>query len=293
VYLCEQRQDWYREHARETGEPRVDFVGSAQPSDDVATVAEQMRTALGFGAAVRRKFSTWTDAFRGLIELAEAAGVLVMVSGVVGNNTHRKLNYREFRGFALADEFAPLVFINGTDTKAAQSFTLAHELAHLWIGSSGVSAVGPDDRPGQDPERWCNAVAGELLVPLTELRNEYDDEAPLTAELQRLVKIWKVSTLVVLSRLYDVRALSWDAYREAYDAELALALRRAEERRQDSSGGGGDFYNTKGVRVGRRFARAIVASALEGSTTYREALQLLAFHQHSTLVEWSRRLGVA
>src|ERR1022692_4067743 len=100
VYICQQRQEWYRDFARSEGEEPVRFVGSAQLTNDIEATAATMRRALGFGVEERRQMATWTDALRRFIEQADALGVLVMVNGVVGSNNRRKLDPQEFRGFA-------------------------------------------------------------------------------------------------------------------------------------------------------------------------------------------------
>lgn len=285
LYLCQQRQDWYRDFARMMGERRLDLVGSARTTDDVVTTAGRIRHALGFDLEERSRFSTWTEALRRFIEQADALGVLVMVSGVVGSNNRRVLEPQEFRGFALADELAPLVFINGTDSKAAQMFTLAHELAHLWLGQSAVSDADARLVPDHAVERWCNQVAAELLVPLEVLIAMHDRRADLRTETARLARRFKVSSLVILRRIYDAGALGREAYWQAYDDEL-------ERLRSLPEGTGGNFYLTLGARAGKTFARALVVSVLERRTQFTEAFRLLGFKKMATFNELGYSLGV-
>jgi Zn-dependent peptidase ImmA (M78 family) len=284
IYLCQQRQEWYREFARTMGEAQLGFVGSAQVTDDVVATAAAMRRALGFDLDGRRQLPTWTEALRRFIEQADGLGVLVMVSGVVGSNNRRKLDPEEFRGFALADALAPLVFVNGADTKAAQMFTLAHELAHVWLGESALSDVSPFSAPSQRVESWCNRVAAEFLVPLAALREALPHGDALD-EVPALARRFKVSTLVILRRLLDARRLAREAFEEAYEAELAhlRALPRTS---------GGDFYLTLGARAGKTFARALVISTLEGHTSFTEAFRLLGFKKMATFRELGENLGV-
>ncbi len=285
IYLCQQRQEWYREYARVTGEPPLAFVGSARRTDDVVAIAERIRTALGFSIEERRRLATWTEALRRFIEQADALGVLVMVNGVAGSNNRRKLDPAEFRGFALSDPIAPLVFINGADTKAAQMFTLAHELAHLWLGETALSDVGPVTLPPHEVERWCNAVAAEVLVPLSVFRAALQPRGALRETLDRLAREFKVSTLVVLRRLYDAGRLT----REQLAVEYAAELARLSEIARAS---GGDFYLTTAARVGKRFARAVVTATWEGRSSFTEACRLLGFKKMETFRELSRSLGV-
>jgi Zn-dependent peptidase ImmA (M78 family) len=289
VFLCEQRQDWYRDFALRVGEEPRGFVGSAALGSDPVSVADSIRTELGFEIAQRRSHATWTEALRALIDLTEDIGILVMVSGIVGANTHRTLDPTEFRGFALVDDVAPLVFINGADTKAAQIFTLAHEIAHVWLGQSAVSNPRLD-RPSESnaTERWCDSVAAEVLVPLRSFQERFNGRVPLGGELQRLAREYRVSTLVVLRRAYDAGFLTSDTYRAAYKAELARVMEIVRQ-----GGDGGDFYNTQPLRASRRFSRAIIVSTLEGRTLYRDAFRLLGLRRAETFEKLSRALGVS
>lgn len=287
IYLCQQRQEWYRDYVRSLKEESLSFIGSETPTSDVVKTADKIRQALNFSIEERHQFPTWTEALRRFIEQADRLGVLVMINGVVGSNNHRKLSPSEFRGFAISDEFAPLVFINGADTKSAQMFTLAHELAHLWLGQSALSDMEAASAPTHQVENWCNRVAAELLVPLVVFREQLRPNEEIGAALNRLAKHFKVSTLVVLRRIYDAGGLTQEAFWRAYKVELNRLLEIQK------AGSGGDFYLTLGVRVGKRFARALVANTLEGQTLHRDAFRLLGFSKLSTFRELAHSLGVA
>lgn len=287
IYLCQQRQGWYRDYARMNALPSLPFVGSASVHDAPAAVAQRMREALGLSVAARRALATWEEALRRLITKAEDAGVLVMASAVVGSHSRRKLSVEEFRGFALADALAPLIFLNGADSKSAQMFTLAHELAHLWLGATGVSDTQTGRVPEQQTERWCNRVAAELLMPMQELRAAHQPEAAIVDEIQRLARVFKVSTLVALRRLFDAGFIDHAALWRHYRLELER-LRALEARRSP----GGDFYRSLGARASKRFARAIVSSALEGMTSFSEAHRLLGVRKAATFNKIAREYGV-
>ena len=289
LYLCQQRQDWYRDEVRSAGEEPLGFVGSLNTSVDPKFAGPRIRDALGFDVEQRRRAETWTGALRQLVEQADELGILVMVSSIVGSNAHRKLDPKEFRGFALSDPLAPLVFINGADTKAAQIFTLAHEIAHLWLGESGVSNFEVVAAPDQSVEHWCNRVAAELLVPSELIREEFNPASELTQEVNRLARRFKVSTLVVLRRIYDEGELHRDEFWPAYRDEA----HRLSERQRSRGSRGGNFYLSVGSpacaasvaagrRVSKRLKRALVVSTLEGRTSYSESFRLLGIKKLST-----------
>ena len=290
--LAERRQDWYRDFVRTHGEGPLHFVGSANLQSLVEATAAEMRKRLDFDLTEREMLRTWNDAFRRFVEQADELGALVMVSGIVGNNTSRQLDPNEFRGFALADPYAPLVFINGADAKSAQMFTLAHELAHIWLGESALSDSGPHSvpprvsAPAQATEAWCNRVAAELLVPLEALRDRFQPGRDLSREAARLARVFKVSTLVIFRRLHDAGHVPRERLQEAYELQ-----RREWDRKARRSGG--SFYRTQFARVGKRLARALISDTLEGRTLYRDAFQLLGVRKQATFDKLASELGYA
>jgi len=290
IYACQRRQAWYRDFALSHGLGEVALVGSASIGDPVEPVAERIRETIGFGMERRSAFKSWEAAFRQLIDLIEDAGVLVSVNGIVGANTHRVLDPDEFGGFALVDQYAPLIFVNAADTKAAQIFTIVHELAHIAAGESALSDAGVDRSDHDEHELWCNRVAAEILVPRATLPAAFRGVTD-TAELQRLAALYRVSTLVVLSRLHDIQLIGWDEYRARYRDELSRVREFARKAKEGNSGG--DFYKTQPLRLGRRFARAVVADTRGGGTTYGEAYRLLGTAKPETFGRLTVELGVA
>jgi len=288
IYLCQRRQTWYHDYVRSTGESDCRFVNSIGIDAPVVQTAETIRKVLNFDIQARNDCPTWVDALRQFIKQAEDVGVLVMVSGVVGINNKRKLDPKEFRGFAIADSFAPLIFINGADTKAGQMFTLAHELAHLWLGESALSDASPISSPSNRIEKWCNQVAAELLVPLEAIKKILPKRTNPLDEVQGLARRFKVSTLVIMRRIYDVGQISREAFQTAYDEEVKMLLRKNAQK----TSSGGQFYLTQEVRASRRFVHALVVSTLEGQTLYRDASQLLGIKKEKTFAEFCARIGV-
>ncbi len=292
IEICQARQDWYREYAIRNRLDPVAAIGTISRSISVSAAAAQLRVYLRFDVEMRTGFSNLDDVYRYLSEMMDDLGILVMKSGIVGNNTHRSLDPEEFRGFAILDEYAPVIFVNGTDVTAANIFTLCHEFVHLGLGQSALTNfLTPEDTetlPEADQlERWCSQVGAEILVPREHLKKEFRIDADLEMETNRLSRVYRTSKYVVLHSLKDADLIEWEAFESAY-----LDLGDAWGRSKPSTSSGGDFYLTETVRVGRRFGTAIVADTLAGRTQHADAYRLLATPKHSTFERFAKHLGV-
>lgn len=273
VWAMQRRQSWLREYLIEKGERPLGFVASARRDDQIGAVAKKMRAALGFTAGWASGQRTWTDALRFLREAMDAAGIIVVVNGVVGNNTHRPLDPNEFRGFVLVDKYAPLAFVNGRDSKAAQMFTLGHELAHVFFGSNAAFDLREMQPANDETERACNQVAAEFLVPAAELREVWVPDQDIDSALQAMARHFKVSELVVARRALDLSLMGRDAFLRFYENRQNYYRQTA-----GSAAPGGDFYASQNLRVGRRFGVAVVEAVANNELLYSEAFELTGLH---------------
>ena len=227
VYNMQQRQEWMREFLIEQGQTPLTFVGSANTTDNYRIIATNIRNTLGLGVEWAAQHRTWTAALRAFYRCIEKAEILVVANGVVGNNTSRKLDLEEFRGFVLYDEYAPLIFINSVDGKAAQMFTLAHEIAHIWFGSSAAFDLRELQPSKNEMEQACNAVAAEVLVPENELRRIWTDTKRTIDPYQMVAHHFKVSPLVAARRALDLNLIERNDFLAFYED-----YKRDEDRRQ-------------------------------------------------------------
>lgn len=281
------KQDWFREHLRTEEFESLPFVGAFKITSPHEEVANDIRETLEINNDLRRSSRSWEDFLRFFILNTEEKRILVMRNSVVGNNSHRPLSVSEFRGFALSDSIAPMVFINSRDAKAAQIFTLAHELAHLWIGESGVSNLNMRRSPSEEQssiEQYCNLVAAEVLIPSGEFRDNWNPRERLDDAIFNLVRRYRVSSLVVLRRALDLGLIDRDTFFEQYDIEVG----RQKPIRKSN---GGDPFATYWTRNSKRLTEAVVSSAFEGYMLYRDAAHLLGV-KVKTLQGLADKLGV-
>jgi Zn-dependent peptidase ImmA (M78 family)/DNA-binding XRE family transcriptional regulator len=267
------KQDWYIDYLMEEERESLPFIGRFDISQDTDIIAKDIISTLELSMEDRLTAPNWEEFLRLLMDRAEKNGIWVMRNGKVGNNTHRILDVEEFRGFVICDPIAPVIFLNGADAKAAQIFTLAHELTHLWLGESGVSNVGVRFRPSDIQnviERKCNEVAAEVLVPQTLLAKYWQESRVNMENIESLCSIFRVSSIVIARRAFDLGLLS--------RAEFFDYFKQQQERWRSQKEGqksGGSFYRALPIVNGRRFTEAVLQSVYSQKTLIRDGARLL------------------
>ncbi|MGE4502309.1 MAG: ImmA/IrrE family metallo-endopeptidase [Thiomicrospira sp.] len=266
IKLMLQRQAWYKDYLKQQLVEANPIVGRFSSRLDVNEIVADM--CLKLGVADHPSRGNWEDYYRDLVGRIEALGILVMRQSDLGH-FKRPLQVSEFRGFAITDEFAPMVFVNQADAPGARLFTLIHELCHIWIGQSGIS--DGDAQNQRQEEVLCNAVAAEFLVP----------EAEFTRLWRTEVASWK-ENLAVLEAHFHVskwvlarRALTCGYITQHEYVQFITDEKEAHKNREASGSGGPTYYRTKKAQISQRFSEAVVSQALNGQMMLREAAQLL------------------
>ena len=285
LYAMQRRQAWLREYLAENEAEPLAFVASARLADDPDAVGREIRRTIGLDGGWAAGIRTWQDAVNELRRMIERLGVMAVINGVVGNNTHRRLDVGEFRGFALTDRYAPLIFVNGADAKSAQMFTLAHELAHIWLGEEGLSGFENLIPGGADVEDWCNRAAAEFLVPSHEFRGRWMQVRREPRMFEALARSFKVSPVVAARRAMDLKLVERGKFFEFYEDYTS------REYRGGTTPSGGDFYNNQNARVGKFFATHVMRAAMGGQVGFRDAYELTGL-RGGTFQDYAKRLGI-
>ncbi|MEJ8674364.1 XRE family transcriptional regulator [Chromobacterium amazonense] len=275
------RQLWYREYQIDQGRDPVAVVGSVTLNMSVMSIVENMRSHLGVGRWPDR--GRWDAYFNDLLHRIESLGILVMRSSMVGSNTRRILSVKEFRGFAIADGYAPVVFINTSDCPEARLFTLLHELTHIWLGESGVS----DGEHGshRKVEKICNAVAAEFLVPEDEFKRKWNNSEEWHWNVGVLASHFHVSQWVSARRAMDL------GYIDSEEYQAFISQRHADYKAIERDGAP-RYGLLQTLKVSKRLAMAVTSEALSGRILLRDAGQLIGIKPHK-LAEYARQeLGI-
>ncbi|MFN2260486.1 MAG: ImmA/IrrE family metallo-endopeptidase [Psychroflexus sp.] len=265
IQIIKDRQNWLTNYLQESDYPDLDFVGKYKDNSDYKAIANDIKNTLKLPVNWANKLDAWEQALDYLTLQIEEIGIIINFNGIVGNNTRRKILVEECRGFVLVNKKAPFLFINSADAKAAQMFTLIHEIAHIWLGES----AGFDNKqmlPADDPtELLCDKVAAEFLVPEVFFREKWNN----SQNIKYLSSVFKVSPIVIARRALDFNLISKSSFFEFYNNYVAEFKNKKE-----NQSSGGNFYATAKKRISLRFASYVNNAVNENNLLYRDAYKL-------------------
>lgn len=265
ILILQRRQDWLTDYLLENEENPLPFVGKFNSDASFETIVADIRKTLNLIPDWANDFQTFEDTLNFITKKIEEVGVMINFNGVVENNTHRVIPVDECRGFVLVNEMVPFMFVNAADAKAAQLFTIVHELAHIWIGES----AGFDNQnllPANDPiEKLCDQIAAEFLVPAISFHKIWAN----SADINKLARYFKVSPIVIARRALDLGKMNKGEFFQFYNHYMeGIRLKK------ESQGSGGDFYATARKRISVSFAAYVDQAVKQNKLLYRDAYKI-------------------
>lgn len=269
------RQGIVKDLLEQTEAAKVDYVASVKMDRPAEDLARRITDRLGLSLARFRQESSVRQAFSYLRERVEASGAYVLLLGNLGNY-RTNIPSGVFRGYAIADPVAPFIVVNDQDARVAWSFTMLHELVHLWLGATGLSGVSI----AAQLEAYCNNVAGEILLPAADLDElHFLHRAPLQETVEavgRFAGQRNISRPMVAYKLLRLHIITHDRWQELdkhYEDEWVAA--QARHLGEEKGEGGPSYYVLKRHRLGPALLDLVKNSLGEGFLTYTKAGQVL------------------
>jgi Zn-dependent peptidase ImmA (M78 family) len=248
------------------------FIGSMTINDGVAAVVASIRDTLPITLNEFRSADSADEAFKELRTAVESTGIYVVLAGNLGSY-HTAIDLRVFRGFALSDPIAPFIIMNDQDARAAWSFTLLHELTHLWLGQTGVTGGSAE----LVVEQFCNDVAGEFLLPANDLQNfalpDADNDEIIADAITAFANDRNISRSMVAYKLYRFQRIQQDVWRRLSTRFREEWLEGRDKRRERARGqeGGANYYTVRRHRVGDALVSVVQRMMRAGALTTTKA----------------------
>ena len=288
-----QIQEWMRNYMIAEGFSKCNYVGRYKDAQDANSFANEIRALLNLNVDWYKTVKNVNESFRIIRSKISDLGTIVMMNGIVENNTHRTLDIGEFRAFTIVDEYAPLIFINANDSMNGRLFSLLHEFAHICIGENSLY----NDRfsTGTKVKRAeviCNAVAAEILVPQSMFVAEWkslSDDISAEKAIDVLARSFRCGQTVIARKAYDNKYIDYNLYQKI--AQLAIKLyNESRHRKKEKGESGGNYYTTAASRIDNRFLGLLVSSVQRGQTLYSDAFRLTNTNR-STFVSLVESVG--
>lgn len=278
LHDMDQVQTWMHDYLVSEGFAPLNFVGSLKDETSIDVFAQSVREILDIKLNWYGNVRTQEEAFNFLRNAISSAGTIVMINGIVGNNTHRPLNTDEFRAFACVDNYAPLIFINSDDSVSGRLFSLIHEFSHICIGENSLfnERYSSGER-FKKAETICNAVAAEILAPQVAFVEKWNsvitENNDVENAISSLARSFKCGRTVIARKAYDNGFIDSQHYQSIARATIQ-AYKNNKKLKKERGDSGGDYYRTLASRVDRRFFNMLVNSIHTGKTLYTDAFRL-------------------
>jgi Zn-dependent peptidase ImmA (M78 family) len=276
----QQKQAWISDANQANHEPKASFVGRFTIKDNPALVANNILSTLGITPASYKN----DNPIKEWIDKAESQGIFISRTSFI--HSRLKLDSDELQGFAIADPYAPFVFINSDDWNAPQLFTMVHELAHLWIDATGISNDVNPSQKHKDKlhpvELFCNEVAANALIPSGIINSMQPSVFNSPKEIFDASKKLGISSFAFLVRALNLNLISLDNYtklKQVADAEYKAFLKREEEKKiaqkLKEKKGGPSYYLLQLNKNSRLFTQTVLDAFRSGFIEPTQASTLL------------------